>query len=54
MAYHPYDAKPSPEPMITYNQLNPREQHLVKSESKYNNIYEEITFENTCWTMAIF
>ena len=35
MACHLYDAKPLPEPMMTYCQVDPLEQTSVKFESKY-------------------
>ena len=35
MACHLFGAKPLPEPMLTYYQVDPEEQTSVKFESKY-------------------
>ena len=42
MAWHLPDAKPSPEPTLSYSQLDPQEHTWMKFESKY----EKYSFKN--------
>ena len=47
-------AKPLPEPMLTYCQLDPQEQTSVKFESKYKTFIQENPVENiVCRIVAI-
>ena len=46
MACHLFGAKPLPEPMLAYCQLDPQEQTSVKFQPKYKILIDENAFEN--------
>ena len=52
MACRLFDAKPLPEPMLSYCQLGPSEQTLVKLESKYETFHSWNALENAICEMA--
>ena len=47
-----FGAKPLPEPMLTYYQLDSSEQTSLKFEAKYKKIAHENALENVVWDMA--
>ena len=44
-----FGAKPLPEPMLSYSQLNPKEQTSMKFEWKFQTFHYDNAFKNIVW-----
>ena len=52
MACRLFGAKPLPEPMLSYCQLDPQEQISVNFDSNYEHFIDQNALENFVWEMA--